>query len=228
MIIDEKLGDIKAVAFDIDGTLYRTWKLNVRITFHFLRHSIFFLHYGLARNDLHRIPATKKFLKIQSEFMAKRLKCTSEEAQKKLDDIVYEGLSKYFPKIKPCHGVIQLIKDLKAAGYKIALLSDFPPEQKGDLWGIKEYCDVMLGTEIVGALKPSSVPFEELSKELGIAPENILYIGNSHKYDVVGSKNAGLKSAWFVSPTSKIFKKKSDLADIIFYNYSQLREILIK
>lgn len=220
--------DIKAVAFDIDGTLYRAWKLNLRMAFHFLRHSIFFLHYGLARKDLHMIPATKHFVKIQSEFMAKRLKCTPEEADKRLDEIVYSGLKKYFPKITPCKGSIELIKDLKAAGYKIALLSDFPPEQKGDLWGVKDYCDVMLGTEAIGALKPSTVPFETLAKELQLPPENILYVGNSHKYDVVGSKNAGFKSAWFVFPTTELFGKKSNLADITFYKYSQLREILIK
>ena len=34
------LKQIKAVAFDIDGTLYRAWKFNLRIAPYFLAHSM--------------------------------------------------------------------------------------------------------------------------------------------------------------------------------------------
>ena len=220
-----KISDIKAVAFDIDGTLYRPWKLNLRMSIHFLCHSIFFLHYGIARKELRKLPADKNFVQIQDQIMAKRLKCTEEEAHKKLDKIVYTGLKKYFSHIKPCKGVVELIKKLKANGYKIALLSDFPPEQKGDTWGILEYCDVVLGSEDVGALKPAKEAFEALATALDLPAEQILYVGNSHKYDVIGSKNAGFKSAWLISVISGIFEKKSDLADITFSRYSQLEKL---
>ena len=160
--------------------------------------------------------------------MAKRLHCTPEEAQIRLDKIIYHGLQKYFPRIPPCKGVVELISELKSKGYKIALLSDFPPEQKGDLWGIKDSCDVILGTEQIGALKPSPVPFNKLAEELNLKPEQILYVGNSHKYDVMGSKNAGFKSAWLILPLSGILGKKSKTADFTFYKYSQLKDLLIK
>ena len=220
-----KISDIKAVAFDIDGTLYRTWKLNLRMSLHFLCHNIFFLHYGIARKELRKLPADKNFVQIQDKIMAKRLKCTEEEAHKKLDKVVYTGLKKYFPHIKPCKGVVELIKKLKANGYKIALLSDFPPEQKGDTWGLLEYCDVVLGSEDVGALKPAKEAFEALAVALDLPAEQILYVGNSHKYDVEGSKNAGFKSAWLTSVISGFFGKKSDLADVTFSRYSQLEKI---
>lgn len=219
--------NIKAVAFDIDGTLYRNWQLNVRMAFHFLRHSIFFLHYGLVRKELHKMPADKNFVRIQDELMAKRIKCTPEEAHKKLDAIIYTGLKKYFPRITPCAGVVDLFKKLKEKGYKIAILSDFPPEQKGDLWGILKYCDVLIGSEEVGALKPSAAPFEALVESLNLPSDQILYVGNSHKYDVVGAKNVGLKSAWFITPLKSFFGKKSKVADITFSKYSQLEKILI-
>ena len=44
MFVD-KLGEIKAIGFDIDGTLYRTWKLNIRVWPHVLCHLNFFLNY---------------------------------------------------------------------------------------------------------------------------------------------------------------------------------------
>ena len=37
----ENLGEIKAVAFDIDGTLYKNWHLYLRMFFHLLRYNQF-------------------------------------------------------------------------------------------------------------------------------------------------------------------------------------------
>ena len=78
------LTQIKAVAFDIDGTLYRAWKFNLRVTPYFLYHSFFFLKYGLVRNIMHRTAATPEFVKLQASHMAKKLKCSQEEAEERL------------------------------------------------------------------------------------------------------------------------------------------------
>lgn len=222
-----KLSEIKAVAFDIDGTLYRTWKFNIRMPFHFFIHCFFFLKYGLVRNELRKKEISGNIKQIQAEMMAKRLKCSPETAKMKLDKIVYSGLEKKFETIKPCKGVVEFIKKLKNKGYKIGILSDFPPEQKGEIWGIKQMCDAVLGAEEAGALKPSVIPFQKLAEILGIPSENILYVGNSHKYDVMGSKKAGMKSAWIQTPG--IFKKKSSkIADVSFFHYNQLEKIFFE
>ena len=39
------MNSIKAVAFDIDGTLYANWRLYIRIVPHFLKNLNFFLSY---------------------------------------------------------------------------------------------------------------------------------------------------------------------------------------
>jgi len=175
---------------------------------------------------MHHSESTNDFIRVQGTHMAKKLKCTTEEAIARLDKVVYKGLEKKFVNIKPCPGSIELIKKLKANGYKIALLSDFPPEQKGDIWGIRDLCDVLLGSEEAGALKPDPTPFLTLAERLQLKPEQILYVGNNHKYDIVGSKNVGMKSAWFVSSSARWFKKKSNAADIIFWDYYTLDKIL--
>ncbi len=220
------ISNIKGVAFDIDGTLYRTWKLNVRMSIYFLRHSFFFLKYGLVRNIMHRTDAIPNFVQVQSEHMARKLKTTPEEAKARLDKIVYKGLEKYFNKIKPCKGSVEFIRRLKESGYKIALLSDFPPEQKGEIWGIKKNCDVVLGTEQIGALKPSKKPFELLSEKLGLPVERILYVGNSHSYDVETPASMGMKTAWFIPAIKGRLGCRSKTADITFWDYSQLERKL--
>lgn len=224
----ENLGEIKAVAFDIDGTLYKDWHLFRRMTFHFLRYSLFFLEYGLVRTSLRKGDAVDDFPKAQAEKMANYLKCSPEEAAEKLDRIVYSGLKHYFDKIKPCNYSYETIKEFKNAGLKIALLSDFPPEQKGELWGLKPYCDVLLGTEECGALKPSPVPFKILADKLGVKTEEILYVGNNLKFDVLGSKRVGMKSAWFVSPAKYFWQKKNKSADFVFCDYRKLKDAVLK
>lgn len=216
---------IKAVAFDIDGTLYRAWKFNLRVFPYFMYHSIFFLKYGLVRNIMHRTAATPEFINLQAEHMAKKLGCTKEEAKERLEKIIYKGLEKYFVNIKPCRGSIEFIKKLKEHGYKLAILSDFPPEQKGEIWGVKELCDVVLGSETAGALKPDATPFIQLAKELNLPPEQILYVGNNHRYDIEGAHNAGMKTAWLILPHCGWFGKKSKIADFTFWHYKQISDI---
>jgi HAD superfamily hydrolase (TIGR01549 family) len=55
---------------------------------------------------------------------------------------------------------------------------------------------VIVSSEEARAYKPHVSIFQRLSEEMGVAPENILYVGDSKLADVTGSKNAGMKSAW--------------------------------
>ena len=226
------LGEIDAVAFDIDGTLYRNLVFYIRVLPHYLKHWHFFIKFNKVRKILRADKRNEKgyndLFRTQIGFLAKELSCTLPEAEQQLNDIVYEGLRPYFEKINACHGAAELIHKLKAAGVKIALLSDFPPEQKGEIWGIKKDCDLLLSSELIGALKLSSKPFEELAEKLEVPADRILYIGNSHKYDIAGPKKLGIKAGWFVPWIRGMFGIKSKIADITFWRYRQLDKFIFK
>ena len=125
------------------------------------------------------------------------------------------------PKIAPYPFAKETIEAFHAAGLKIGLLSDFPPEQKGDVWGIAPYCAVILGSEKLGALKPSPVVFEALRDALGVEAGEILYVGNSLRSDIIGAHNAGMKTAW-------LSKKSAPEADFCFTSYRQLKNYVLK
>ena len=154
--------------------------------------------------------------------------------------LLYQG-HKVMPYCPRCgtalssHEVAQGYKDVKdffetakAKGKKLALLSDFPPEQKDDVWGLAKLCDVVMGSESLGALKPSVYAFGQLAIKLGVPNERILYVGNSVKADIDGAKNAGMKAAYIQTGFSKIFNKCPSNADISFKNYRKLKEIVLK
>ena len=220
--------DIKAVAFDIDGTLYPDWRLFVRLVGYFFKNMKFFLAYNKVRNTLHRTAILPDFFEFQARLLAHELKISVEEAHSKIDTIVYDGLKPFFTKVKPFKYIEECLQDMKAQGLKLAILSDFPPEQKGDLWGFLPYFDVVLGSEACGALKPSVYTFGMLAKELGFEAHEILYVGNSIRSDIKGANAAGMKSAYIMPLKRKIFNKKLKIADISFKTYRQLSKIVIQ
>ena len=215
------LGEIKAVAFDIDGTLYPSFSLYIRIIPYIIRHFRFYIHYNRVRRIMHRTAPLPDFYEYQGRLMAEELGCSSLRARAMIKLIAYDGLRPYFEKIKPFKHVNETFKTLHEKGYKIALLSDFPPDQKGEIWGLIPYCDLILGSEEIGALKPSKYPFGVMAMALELEPHQILYVGNSVHFDVRGANNAGMKSAVIASPLKRIFSKKIKEADISFSNYRQ-------
>ena len=227
LLYNKKMQGIKAVAFDIDGTLYPSWRLYIRMPFFFLKHLRFYIRYNRVRKQLHKTAPLADFYEYQARLLAYVLHTSAEDAKDKIQQISYEGLKPFFLKIKPYAKAYDTIVALKASGLKIGILSDFPPDQKGGIWGIRSLCDVCIGSEEAGALKPSKYPFGILAQKLGLKPEEILYVGNSVKYDVRGANNAGMKSAFLLKGWRKFFHVPLKEADISFRNYNQLRKIVL-
>ncbi|WP_295795971.1 HAD family hydrolase [uncultured Treponema sp.] len=219
---------IEAVAFDIDGTLYPSWRLYLLMPLYVIKHFKFYLHYNKIRKILHRTAPLSDFYEFQARLFAEETKLSVDESKKIINEVCYEGIKIFFKKIKPYSHAVECIKAMKSAGLKIGILSDFPPSQKGDIWGIKQLCDVCIGSEESGALKPSVYPFGILSRKLDVPPEKILYVGNSKKYDVLGANNAKMKSAYILTGFRRLFGIKLPDADISFKNYRQLEKIVLK
>lgn len=222
------MNDIKVIAFDIDGTLYPLYRLYIRMMWYFVRHVKFFYYFGRVRKTLRRSAPLPDLYHYQAILLSEHLHCTTPEAKKLLDETVYLGLRKYFLKIKPYKNIEETFKKLKEAGYRIALLSDFPPEQKGNLWGLIPYCDVLLSSEKLGALKPSKYAFGLLANSLNVPLENILYVGDQAKYDIWGAKNAGMRAAYKEPLWRSILHRPNKTADFSFRNYRQFMDIVLK
>ena len=219
---------ISVIAFDIDGTLYPSLKFYLRIIPYFLQHISFFQKFNSVRKVLHKTAPLPDFYEYQARLLAEKKQIPVQQAKDQIQRYVYDGLKPYFEKIKSFDYVLESFKRLKEAGYRLALLSDFPPSQKGETWGVLPYCELVLGSEECGALKPSKYPFGILAQKLGVMPEEILYVGNSVKYDIIGAKKAGMKTAYILPFWRRLFSKPLKLADINFSNYRQFTDIMLK
>lgn len=230
-MVTRKISDIEAIAFDIDGTLYPAWKLTISIIPFFIRNVRFMNAFGKTRRILHQHSisdpdkALPNFFELQSELLATYLNADAGKIRTFLEEKVYKGWEKTFLRMKPYPFAKEAITQLKAAGFKIGILSDFPPQQKGDVWGILPLCDAAVNSETEGALKPSHIPFKRLAHALHTPCERILYVGNSKAYDVAGAAAVGMKTAYIehpvVSALSSLVGKSGPYADISFSNYRQ-------
>ncbi len=218
---------IKAVVFDIDGTLYPMWKLYLRLILYVPFHMFVYIPYGIIRRKLRRSAPVADFYEYQARLYAETARTSVEKARKDLKKVCYEGIAKHFNSIKPYKNVVECIKAFKEAGLKVGVLSDFPPSQKGKMWGIRDMLDVCLGTEEAGALKPSIYPFKILCDKLGLPPEQVLYVGDNRVYDVLGAKKAGMKSAFILTGFRWLFRRNLSEADISFRDYCQFKKIVL-
>ena len=67
-----------------------------------------------------------------------------------------------------------------------------------------------------------------MAQKLGVPEDKILYVGNSVKYDVIGARNCGMKTAYVMPFWRKILHIPLKLADINFFCYRQLADIVLK
>jgi putative hydrolase of the HAD superfamily len=230
------LAGISAVAFDLDGTLYPNYSLNIRLLPFLFRYWKLILAFGKARNMLRREqsaqaapalppPSGPDFYERQAQIVAAQLKEPQEEIREIIDRLIYRGWESLFSKVKLFPHVKETLGELRAAGLKLGLLSDFPPETKLEHLGLSGLWDTALCSENIGALKPALQPFEELAKALACQPGQILYVGNNPRYDVEGAKRAGMKAALLNRGLPIITGIK---ADFTFRNYRQLRDFMLE
>jgi putative hydrolase of the HAD superfamily len=186
---------IKAVAFDLDGTLYPSHRLLYKFSLPALKNSRFYLHFSRVRKIIRTLRPVVDFHTCQAELLAERLGITCEEAKIRIRNLVYREMENRFARVRPFPYVEQTLRALKSAGYKLAVLSDFPVTGKLEGLGLQDYWDCLLSSEQTHYLKPNPEPFAALAACLKLRPAEILYIGDKYRYDICGAHAAGMLTA---------------------------------
>lgn len=223
---------IKAVGFDIDGTLYPSTSLYLRMVPKTIGHLIFLLRYNWLRTQLRNdsfvrrygfdtVSSIQEFHEKEAETLAKHFGGNFDTIYEIMETCIYQKSETMFKHIKLFNGVETLLQTLQERGIPTGALSDFPAETKLEYLSIKNYFNVIMTSEATGKLKPFSESFIRFSEAVGVAPEHILYVGNSEKYDVLGAKTAGMQTA--------LIKRswKRSQADFVFSSYKELENYIV-
>lgn len=118
---------------------------------------------------------------------------------------------------RPAHAVLgsapALLESLRARGLKTGLVANSWPEPArllradAEAFGLAALLDVMVFAEDVGVSKPRPEIFLRALDELGVAPENAMYVGDRLETDVQGAANLGMttvQALWFAADDSTV------------------------
>ena len=213
---------IKAVGFDIDGTLYPNLSMYIRSSVSFIGHPLLVYHFSKIRKEIRRTEHTGNFRDTQAKLLAYSMKISHQKAADLMERHLYQAWEYSFKGVKPFKDVRPGLLSLKREGIKLGALSDFPVQKKLDFLGLSDLMEFAFSSEDTGYLKPHSAPFINLISKFGISPDEILYVGNNYKYDILGAKNAGLRTAHLAR------KPEFDSqADFSFYSFLDLRDWIL-
>jgi len=225
----------RAVAFDLDGTLYPNYRFYIRLVPFILKEQRLLRAFGRARTILRRSHGRTggDFYEAQAKIVADILGESAEKILEKTEKLIYRGWEDHFKKVRLFPHVTETLGALRKNGITLGLLSDFPPETKLKNLKISEYWDAVVCSEQSGFLKPDTTAFLEIAKKMGTQAENILYVGNSVSYDVSGAHKTGMKAALVRAlpflPGREPLSASPDgrVADFIFSDYRQLRDYVL-
>lgn len=205
---------IKAVLFDLDGTLIDTNELIIESFKHtFKEHlnidvpeSEIVMHFGEPLLD-----TLARYDKDNAHILIETYKTYNEAIH---DEVTKEII-----------GAKEAIRDLKALGIKVGVVTSkrkLIAERGLKLFNLYEEMDIIITPEDTKKHKPEPDPIYKACEILEVSPTEALMIGDSH-YDILCGKNAGCKTCivkYTVLPLDKIMQHEPEFA------IDELKEII--
>ncbi len=191
-ILDKK---IKAIVFDLDGTLYSNKFLTLNAMWY----------------NLNQLFTVRKLMKIRKKlsgidygnselYYDKLVEEVSKVTNKKVNEIkkwYIENFVRRFVKMikekyKPRERLNELLEILKSNDIKLAVFSDYPlvKERLEALCVNTNYFNMIVSSEDYGVLKPSARPLVDIADKLTLKTSEILVVGDKDDTDGESAKLA--------------------------------------
>ncbi|UCH35225.1 MAG: HAD family hydrolase, partial [Armatimonadota bacterium] len=118
---------------------------------------------------------------------------------------------------RPLPAARELLRELKRAGLRLALISNTPWDVPGHLvqrdlarFGLDEYLDTRVFSDR-GHRKPHPELFRRALAALGTSPADTIMVGDSLPEDVAGAKTAGMRTLWVGAERELAVRDGSDV-----------------
>jgi HAD superfamily hydrolase (TIGR01549 family) len=200
---------VKAICFDLDGTLYRQTPLRVRMGIILLRE---WVKGRVTARDLRAIKAFRKNkerarslgacqdLDVQIlAATAKEIGCGIERVSELVDQWIHQIPLSVLPFLRDPE-LPHMLERLHLRGFRLGVYSDYPVRAKLEALGLPlSLFDVLIesGDPEVSTLKPHPKGFEVTCRRLNVEPHAVLYIGDRDSIDGVGARSVGMQFALY-------------------------------
>ena len=107
--------------------------------------------------------------------------------------------------LKPRPDTLETLADLRARGLKIGLISDCSSEVPAawDNTPFAELIDAAIFSCSVGMKKPDPRIFRTTTEQLGVKPQECLYVGDGSSHELTGAKKVGMHPVLIRVPYEK-------------------------
>jgi putative hydrolase of the HAD superfamily len=190
---------IRAVLFDLDGTLYdRDAAMEA-----FAHEQFSAFKDQLPNVDVQQFLA--RFLEFDEHGYAKRFDLYRRLGDEfRLDRALTVELERHFWDCysRACEATADTwttLRALKAAGKTIGVITNGETKwqmTKLDALGMRDVFDIVLVSEAEGISKPDAAIFARALDRCGVAPAEAMFVGDNPEIDVAGAKAAGLAAVW--------------------------------
>lgn len=199
MLIDWNAFDL--IVFDVDGTLYNQRKLRFKMAGVLLRHCLT----TRSMNTIRILGSYREWREELAEqgserfeqILVSRLASRYRKSEADIQAIVTEWMEvKPLPYLKECRypGVKELIARLRSTGKTIAVLSDYPAQDKLSRLELDADFVISARDEQVAALKPDPRGLQYLMTLAGVGPEATVMIGDRAERDGEMGRRARVKT----------------------------------
>ncbi len=225
---------IKAVIFDLDGTLYNQSLLRLFIIFSFLLNIVLKPRKTFAamkvldafRKAHERL---RKLKDVDFTLAEEQIKMTvdksgmpEEKVIEIIDDWFYTFPLKFLKLCKKRY-IEESINELKSKGYRIGLLSDYYTERKLDKMELNGYFEIQMCSisKEINSLKPNPHGFIKIAEALNVKPQECIYVGDRPHIDGVGAEASGMIPVMISSGKKTDYRKINNFVEL----YKLIKEI---
>lgn len=125
----------------------------------------------------------------------------------------------------------EVVTELDRRGYQVGVISNVITSEELPAWaekdGFTQLFKTLVQSSVTGIRKPDPKLFLIATKEVGIAPEYCVYVGDHVGKDVVGARSAGFGMSVLISPIGKELEKFSDATrpDAVIHEFTDLLKL---
>jgi len=199
------LSQLKALIFDVDGTLYLQGRLRRSMLHRLLRvhltrpvQGILTLQvlsaYRRAQEALRTLPReSMDIATAQVALAAKRIGMSADAVLPFITQWMEEEPLPFLSSSRRA-GTVELLHELKGRGLRLAVFSDYPADRKLAAMRIEKFFDVVVTAQDreVQCFKPNPRGLEVTVQRLGILKHEAFYIGDRVEVDAVAARRAGI------------------------------------
>jgi len=218
---------VKAVIFDLDGTLLDTKEIFydvINIVFKKLNFP------GVGREALAEAAAYGEF--NWDMVLPAGLKVRKEEVLLQVRAIIEEISPPLFrERTKPIAGADEILKSLHGAGSKIGVVTSSRKRhldmkmQSLEESGVAVLFEAIITADDVQMKKPSPEPLYECARRLGVAPGECVYVGDM-RVDMKAGKSAGMTTVGVLTGFDDYDHLENEHPDLILESVASLKHHL--